>query len=103
VQSTSGIYYIPPCALKVPRRSEFDLSIYKAGFKTARIRVTNRVSGQGGAAVAGNVLVGGIIVAGVDAGTGAMLDLVPNPVVVALEPAGSQAPPRVHSPRTSFR
>lgn len=39
--------------------------------------------------MAGNVLVGGIIGAGVDMGTGAMLDLVPNPINVALEPTGS--------------
>ncbi|WP_233145023.1 hypothetical protein [Paracoccus yeei] len=49
------------------------------------MHVTNRVSGGGGAAMAGNVLVGGIIGAGVDAGTGAMLELVPNSVKVQLE------------------
>lgn len=36
--------------------------------------------------MAGNVLVGGIIGAGVDAGTGAMLDLTPNPAHVDLRP-----------------
>jgi hypothetical protein len=36
--------------------------------------------------MAGNVIVGGIIGAGIDAGTGAMLNLVPNPVVLTLEP-----------------
>jgi hypothetical protein len=35
--------------------------------------------------MAGNVLLGGIIGAGVDVATGAMLDLVPNPLVVKLE------------------
>jgi hypothetical protein len=35
--------------------------------------------------MAGNVLVGGLIGAGVDVATGAMLDLSPNPVNVTLE------------------
>ncbi len=35
--------------------------------------------------MAGNVLVGGIIGAGVDASSGAVLELVPNPVEVQLE------------------
>lgn len=35
--------------------------------------------------MAGNVVFGGLIGAGVDAGTGAMLELVPNPVKVTLE------------------
>lgn len=78
-----------PCAIKMPRRSEFDVDITKAGYKPARVHVTSKVSGAGGAGMAGNVLVGGIIGAGVDIGTGAMLDLVPNPVKVALEPLGA--------------
>ena len=51
-----------------------------------------KVAGSGGAAMAGNVLVGGLIGAGVDASSGAMLDLVPNPMKVTLEPEGAAAP-----------
>ena len=40
---------------------------------------------SGGAALAGNVLVGGIIGLGVDAATGASKELTPNPVSVTLE------------------
>lgn len=74
-----------PCTFKVPRRSELNVLVTKEGCKHQQIRVTNRISDRGGAAMAGNVLVGGVIGAGVDAGTGAMLDLVPNPVEVQLE------------------
>lgn len=74
-----------PCAIKMKRRSEFDVDITKAGYRPSRVHVTNKVVGAGGAAMAGNVFLGGVIGAGVDAGTGAMLDLVPNPVVVVLE------------------
>lgn len=74
-----------PCTFKVPRKSELNVVVQKPGCKPQQIRVTNRVSGGGGAAMAGNVVFGGIIGAGVDAGTGAMLELVPNPVNVQLE------------------
>lgn len=74
-----------PCSFKLPRKSELNLVVSKEGCKPVNVHVTNRVSGGGGAAMAGNVLVGGIIGAGVDAGTGAMLELVPNPVKVQLE------------------
>lgn len=74
-----------PCSFKVPRKSELNVLVTKEGCKHQQIRVTNKVAGDGGAAMAGNVLVGGLMGAGVDASTGAMLDLVPNPVNVALE------------------
>lgn len=82
-----------PCALKMPRRSEFVATIEMDGYETHEIQVTSQVSGQGGAAMAGNVLVGGIIGAGIDAGSGAMYDLVPNPVQVTLNPLRAGAVP----------
>lgn len=75
-----------PCAMKMPRKSQFTATITKPGYKPVTVTVTNKVGGGGGAAMAGNVLVGGLIGAGVDASSGAMLDLVPNPVNVTLEP-----------------
>ncbi|WP_287882404.1 MULTISPECIES: translation initiation factor 2 [Paracoccus] len=74
-----------PCSFKVPRKSELNVLVTKDRCKPQQVRVTNRVAGGGGAAMAGNVLVGGIIGADVDAGSGAMLELVPNPVDVQLE------------------
>lgn len=74
-----------PCAIKMPRKSEFDVTISKPGYKTATVHVTHKVENAGGTAMAGNILVGGIIGAGIDAGTGAMMDLVPNPIVITLE------------------
>lgn len=75
-----------PCTFKMPRKSEFGVTISKDGYKTWTGQVTTRVSGAGGAGMAGNVLVGGVIGAGVDVATGAMLDLEPNPLVIKLEP-----------------
>ena len=74
-----------PCTFKVPRKSELNVLVQKERCKPQQIRVTNRVSGGGGAAMAGNVLVGGLIGAAVDSSSGAMLELVPNPVNVALD------------------
>lgn len=76
-----------PCSIKMPRKSQFTATITKAGYKDAKVVVTNKISGGGGAGMAGNVLLGGIIGAGVDASSGAMLDLTPNPAVVTLEKA----------------
>ncbi|HEX3367214.1 translation initiation factor 2 [Phenylobacterium sp.] len=76
-----------PCTFKMPRKSEFDVTITKAGYKAWTGHVTHHVSGAGGAGMAGNVLVGGLIGIGVDAYSGAMNDLVPNPLSVTLEKA----------------
>ena len=75
-----------PCAMRMPRKSSFQATITKPGYKTVTATIGNRVSGGGGAGLAGNILIGGIIGAGVDAGTGAALDLRPDPLVVKLEP-----------------
>lgn len=74
-----------PCSFKLPRKSELNVVVSKENCRPQQVRVTNKVSGSGGAAMAGNVLVGGLIGAGVDASTGAMLELVPNPVDIQLE------------------
>lgn len=56
-----------PCTFKLPRKSELNVLIKKDGCEAQQVRVTNKVSG-----------------AGVDASTGAMLELIPNPVDVTL-------------------
>jgi hypothetical protein len=75
-----------PCTFKMKRKSEFQVTITKPGYKTWTGQVTNKVAGAGGAAMAGNLIAGGIIGAGVDASNGSMLDLTPNPLNVTLEP-----------------
>jgi hypothetical protein len=75
-----------PCAIQMPRRSQFVATLTLEGYAPATVTVTNKVATGGGVAMAGNVILGGIIGAGVDAGTGAMLDLTPNPAHVELRP-----------------
>lgn len=79
-----------PCTFKMSRKAEFGVTITKPGYKTWTGQVTNKVSGAGGAGMAGNVLLGGLIGAAVDAGTGAMLSLTPNPLTVELEKDAAQ-------------
>ena len=86
VQLSSGQSCVStPCAIEVPRKSGFNVIISKKGCKSRQVNVLAKMSTSGGAAVAGNVLVGGIIGLGVDAATGASKELVPNPVKVKLE------------------
>ncbi|WP_375284958.1 hypothetical protein [Marinicauda pacifica] len=85
----------------MPRRSEFVATVERDGYETVQVNVTHQVSGAGGAGMAGNVLVGGLIGVAVDAGTGAMNDLVPNPVVLTLVPIGGAAASDVASEETA--
>lgn len=61
-------------------------TITRDGYETVNASVTSSVDGGGAAGMAGNVLLGGIIGAGVDAGSGAMHSHKPNPLVVTLTP-----------------
>ena len=73
-----------PCAIEVPKKQGFTVTFEKDGCEPKSVNVITRMSKSGGAAVAGNVLVGGIIGLGVDAATGAAKELVPNPVEAKL-------------------
>ncbi|MEO1034784.1 MAG: hypothetical protein AAFX44_04400 [Pseudomonadota bacterium] len=74
-----------PASFTLARKGEYRVEIAKDGYAPASVDIRNEVSGGGSAGMAGNVLVGGLIGAGVDAGSGAMLDLTPNPVELELE------------------
>ena len=86
VQLSSGQSCVStPCAIELPRKASVTVEISKEGCTTRQINVLSRMATAGGAALAGNVLVGGIIGLGVDAATGASKELTPNPVRVTLE------------------
>jgi hypothetical protein len=84
-----------PCSFRIKRKATFGVTVSKPGYKTFTAQVGNRISGRGGAGVAGNIVAGGIVGVGVDAVTGASLDLNPNPMRVILEPEGSSAESRL--------
>lgn len=83
---TNGLACVTPCSLKVKRRGDFVVTIKKDGYETVNATVTSSIDGAGAAGMAGNVVLGGVIGAGVDAGTGAMHSHKPNPLVVKLIP-----------------
>ncbi|MDB5458677.1 MAG: translation initiation factor 2, gamma subunit, GTPase [Caulobacteraceae bacterium] len=74
-----------PCTFKMPRKSDFDVTIAKPGYVTVNTHVTHHTASGGAAGMAGNVLVGGLIGIGVDATSGATQDIIPNPLIVKLE------------------
>lgn len=74
-----------PCTFKLPRKSDLQVTVSRAGCQTITTNVTHTTAGSGAAGVAGNVVFGGIIGLGVDAVSGASQDLVPNPLNVTLQ------------------
>ncbi len=85
VQTSLGQTCTSPCTLTVDRKSEFSVTFRLQGYQDVIIPVRTQVAGAGAAGVAGNLLVGGVIGAGVDVATGASLEHVPNPVHAILQ------------------
>lgn len=84
VSLSNGMTGTTPTSFKVKRKESLTATISKQGYETAKVNITPQISRQGGTAMAGNLLFGGIIGAAVDASSGAMNELKPNPVKVTL-------------------
>ena len=80
VKTTNGYNCQTPCTIKIDRRDTFTATFTLNG-ENRQVFVDTEVAGEGVAAGAGNILIGGIIGAGVDVATGAGLDHTPNPVI----------------------
>jgi hypothetical protein len=103
INSSSGWRCISPCSVKVKRRSDFVLTITKSNYETVKATVTSSIDGAGAAGMAGNVILGGLIGAGIDAGTGAMHSHKPNPLVVEMVASGLNIQiPTAMSPSANF-
>lgn len=82
-----------PCTFeKIKRDSSFTVTVSKSGYTPSTHNVTHQTAGGGAAGMAGNVLLGGLIGAAVDANSGATQELVPNPLRVTLETEPAPAP-----------
>lgn len=81
---SNGLFCKTPCSVKVKRRGDFTVKITKDGYEPVEAVVTSSIDGGGAAGMAGNVILGGVIGAGVDAGSGAMHSHKPNPLEVTL-------------------
>jgi hypothetical protein len=82
-----------PCTFKMKRNSTFQVTVSKTGYKPYHGDVVHAVSDSGAAGMAGNVILGGLIGIGVDASSGAMDDLKPDPMKVTLEAEAPAAAP----------
>ena len=85
VKLSNGMSAKTPASFKVKRRDPLDVTVSKTGYKTREVRVESQIDSAGGTAMAGNVLVGGIIGVAIDAGSGAMYAHKPNPLHIVLE------------------
>ncbi|MFN4184474.1 MAG: PEGA domain-containing protein [Hyphomonas sp.] len=84
---------VTPCTLEINRKFTYSVEVAKEGYQTYVQLLEPKLSGDGTAGMAGNILLGGVIGAAVDASTGAMNDLKPNPLIANLVPlteAGSE-------------
>lgn len=66
---TTGQSCTTPCSLEMKRKKEFQVKLEKEGYETVETQILSQIAGAGAAGMAGNVLLGGIIGAGVDAAT----------------------------------
>lgn len=81
-----------PCTFRMPRKDAFRATVSMDGYVSQEHQVSSGISGGGAVGLAGNVVFGGIIGGVVDASSGAMNDLTPNPLVVILRtPAEERA------------
>ena len=92
VKLSTGQTCVTPCTLRLKRKSQFTVTVSKPGYQTQEAPVHGVVKGGGAAGMAGNVIFGGLIGAGVDASNGSMMNLTPNPLKVTLVPEGAAAP-----------
>jgi hypothetical protein len=91
VSVSSGLSGTTPATFTLRRKGDYVVTVTKDGFEAVSVNVTHKIVGAGSAGMAGNILLGGIIGAAVDAGSGAMFDLVPNPINVKLVPQSRQS------------
>jgi hypothetical protein len=117
VRVSNGLSGFTPVTFTLRRKGDYVVTITKEGYENVSVNVTHKVVGAGSAGMAGNLLLGGIIGAAVDAGSGAMFDLVPNPIKVNLLaianaparaapanlPSSSSTPPAALSPPPAVR
>ncbi len=82
VELTTGVKCKTPCDLKLKRNKPFIARFKKEGYQPLEATVDTKFNGGG--ALAGNLILGGLIGGGVDAASGALQTLRPNPLNVTL-------------------
>ena len=98
VDDSGAIVGMTPSSFRLKREGSYNVAVSKSGYQTVQSVVSHSVAGGGAAGMAGNVLLGGVIGAVVDSNTGAMMNLTPNPLKVALSPIVGSADPVDETP-----
>lgn len=89
-----------PCTFEMARKQDFAVVFTKPGYREETVVVATQTPFGGGAALAGNLLAGGLVGIALDSSNGATLEHTPNPVFVALKPEEpEQKPLAVRKPR----
>jgi hypothetical protein len=91
VRLSNGMTCVSPCDLRVRRKETFTANISKQGYQAVTVPMTSKMHGGGALALAGNVLIGGLIGVIVDVSTGALRDVRPGPIDLTLQPTGALA------------
>lgn len=84
VRLSTGETCKTPCTLTKKRKENFVVYVEKEGYEPIEMQIGHRTANAGAAGMAGNVVLGGLIGAAVDAGSGATQELFPNPCKVNL-------------------
>lgn len=91
---------VSPCELQLSRKRDFNVTFELASHKPATARLASRLGAKGAAAaVAGNFVAGGAVGFIVDAGTGANMQLKPDPMRAKLVPLDSAEESVVYNER----
>jgi hypothetical protein len=85
VTLSNGQSCVAPCKISLKRRNDLTATLELEGYKTEKVYIQSRTGGAG----VGNILLGGVIGAGVDASNGSMNSLYPRPLNVKLAADGS--------------
>ena len=93
IQLSTGQTCVSPCTLRLKRKDDFRVTATLDGYEPAEAEVVSRMRAGGGAALAGNVVAGGIIGGVVDATNGSLNDLRPNPLRISMVRIGSASGP----------
>lgn len=80
--TTTGLACTTPCSFNLKRRHDLRIDLTKEGYKPEYVLVQSRMGG----AIAGNLLLGGLVGGVVDASNGASNHLEPGPLYVRMVP-----------------
>jgi hypothetical protein len=86
IHLSTGVKGVTPATFELPRKDPVVVDFQKDGYEPMSVTLVPMRSKSGSIAGAGNALIGGAIGGAIDGGTGATLDLRPNPLIVTLRP-----------------